>query len=403
MKDSEEIRALEEFVLNNPELERLEGMLDTFNVFETLKIVNVELKHSNFLAWLFNPNENHSLDSYFLRQFLKTFYSENKELIDSELSLFDFEIFDYSDVEIRREWRNIDLLILIRGEGKENKKVAIAIENKIKSSEGQDQLSRYKKIVDKEFEGYIKLFIFLTPEGLEPSEDGWIPFHYEAIAGLLEDALKYKKDYLSENVYNFIDQYKTILRRYIVGNGEIEDICRKIYSKHQKALDLIFEYKPDLEFQVSEYLQKKLATKSNLIFEPATKRYIKFTTNVLDNKIEKLSKGWTKTGRIFLYEFNNYKTLRLTILIGPGNQEYRKKIYDFCVKKSDLFNTANRKLSMEYHTVLSKPILSEKDYEEGDLEILKSKIDRYLDKFLNNELKEIDKYFEEEWIDQKSF
>jgi hypothetical protein len=58
---------------------------------------------------------------------------------------------------------------------------------------------------------------------------------------------------------------------------------------------------------------------------------------------------------------------------------------------------------MEYHTVLSKPILSEKDYEEGDLEILKSKIDRYLDKFLNNELKEIDKYFEEEWIDQKSF
>ena len=197
MKDSEEIRALEEFVLNNPELERLEGMLDTFNVFETLKIVNVEIKHSNFLAWLLNPNENHSLDSYFLRQFLKTFYSENKELIDSELSLFDFEIFDYSDVEIRREWRNIDLLILIRGEGKENKKVAIAIENKIKSSEGQDQLVRYKKIMGNEFPDYNRLLIFLTPYGIEPSDSDWIPFPYGSIAELLEGILEHKKDYLS--------------------------------------------------------------------------------------------------------------------------------------------------------------------------------------------------------------
>lgn len=396
MKDSEEIRALEEFVLNNPELERLEGMLDTFNVFETLKIVNVEIKHSNFLAWLLNPNENHSLDSYFLRQFLKTFYSENKELIDSELSLFDFEIFDYSDVEIRREWRNIDLLILIRGEGKENKKVAIAIENKIKSSEGQDQLSRYKKIVDKEFEGYSKLFIFLTPEGLEPSGDGWIPFHYEAIARLLEDTLKYKKDYLSDNVYNFIDQYKTILRRYIMGNGEIEDICRKIYSKHQKALDLIFEYKPDLEFQISEYLIE-IISKYNLIKYSSSKTYIAFSTDVIDKKIEKT--GLNDSKLLFYYEFiNRPKKLQLILRIGRGNKDIREKLYNFCIKKQDLFNVSNRSLSPKYHAVVGKTLLSANDYGEGDIELLKSKIDRYLEKFFSNELKEIDKYFEEEWI-----
>jgi len=404
MKDSEGIQALEKFVLNNPELERLEGMLDTFNVFETLKIVNVEIKHSNFLAWLLNPNENHSLDSYFLRQFLKTFYSENKELIDSELSLFDFEIFDYSDVEIRREWRNIDLLILIRGEGKENKKVAIAIENKIKSSEGQDQLSRYKKIVDKEFEGYSKLFIFLTPEGLEPSGDGWVPFHYEAIAGLLEDTLKYKKDYLSDNVYNFIDQYKTILRRYIVGNGEIEDICRKIYSKHQKALDLIFEYKPDLELEVNEYLSELLPKKSNLILDFSTKRYIRFTSKVLDNKVKKLSKEWTKSGRILLYEFDNYGRLQLNLVVGHGDLDYREKIRNFCLNRSDLFNTIkkgsnNKWPKSAWPRVFSKEILSKKEYEEGDLESIKSKIENIFEKFFNNEMKEIDRYFEEEWLE----
>lgn len=397
MGDSEDISALEEFVLNNPELERLEGMLDTFNVFETLKIVNVEIKHSNFLAWLLNPNENHSLDSYFLRQFLKKFYSENKELIDSELSLFDFEIFDYADVEIRREWRNIDLLILIRGEGEENKKVAIAIENKIKSPEGDDQLIRYKKILDKEFQDYRKLFIFLTPEGLEPSEDGWIPFHYEAIAGLLEDTLKYKKDYLSDNVYNFIDQYKTILRRYIVGNGEIEDICRKIYSKHQKALDLIFEYKPDLELQISEYLVEMIS-KYNIIKYSSSKTYIAFSTDVIDKKIEKIGLSDYKT--LFYYEFiNRPKKLQLILRIGRGDKDIREKLYNFCIKKPDLFNVSNRSLSPKYHAVVSKTLLSANDYGEGDIELLKHRIEKNFEKIFNNEMKEIDRYFEEKWIE----
>jgi len=396
MEDSEEIRALEEFVLNNPDLDKLEGMLDTFNVFETLRIVNVEIKHSNFLAWLFNPNENHSLDNYFLRQFLKTFYSENKEIIDSELSLFDFEIFDYSDVEIRREWRNIDLLILIRGEGKENKKVAIAIENKIKSSEGQGQLVRYKKIVNKEFQDYNKLFIYLTPEGMGPSEEGWIPFQYEAIATLLEEILKHKRDYLSDNVYNFIDQYKTILRRYIVGNGEIEDICRKIYSKHQKALDLIFEYKPDLELMVSEYLTEMLP-KVRLIKISGAKTYIHFTTEILDRKIKKL--GSVASERIFFYYFvNSNKKIQLRLSICPGNPEYREKLYKFCLERPDLFNVVKKNLSPEWHSVLSKTILSTNEYETEDIEILKSKIENNFEKFVSNEMKEIDSYFEEKWI-----
>lgn len=395
MQEFDNEKALEEFVLNNPDLERLEGMLDTFNVFETLRIVNVEIKHSNFLAWLFNPNENHSLDNYFLRQFLKTFYSENKEIIDSELSLFDFEIFDYSDVEIRREWRNIDLLILIRGEGKENKKVAIAIENKIKSSEGHGQLVRYKKIVNKEFQDYNKLFIYLTPEGMEPSEEGWIPFQYETIATLLEEILKHKRDYLSDNVYNFIDQYKTILRRYIVGNGEIEDICRKIYSKHQKALDLIFEYKPDLELQISEYLEETIS-KFNLIKYSSSKTYTAFSTDVIDKKIEKI--GASDYKNLFYYELiNRPKKLQLILRIGPGNKDIREKLYTFCTKKPDLFNVSNRSLSPKYHAVMSKTLISTNDYGEGDIELLKSRMEKNFENIFNNEMKEIDKYFEEEW------
>ena len=398
MEDSEEIRALEEFVLNNPDLDKLEEMLDIFNVFEVLKIEKVELKHSDYLAWLFNPYENHSLESFFLRQFLKRLYSENKGIIDSDLSLFDFEIFDYSDVEIRREWRNIDILILIRGEGKKNKKVAIAIENKIKSPETNDQLVRYKKIMRDEFPNYNRLLIYLTPYGIEPSDSDWIPFQYGAIAELLEGILEHKKDYLSDNVYNFIDQYKRILRRYIVEKGEIEEICRKIYSKHQRALDLIFEYRPDLESQISEYLEDTIS-KFNLVFDSRGKKYSHFTTKLLDNKIKKLGEGWTKSGRIFVYQFEIYDDkIKLRLSIGPGDKDYREKLYQFCLEKPELFNVADRKLGPKWHSVLVKNLISTNEYETEDIEILKSKIENNFEKFVSNEMKEIDSYFEEKWI-----
>jgi hypothetical protein len=57
----EEKEKLEQFILNNPDLDRLEEMLSDFNLFETLDLVNAEIRHSNVLSWLLNPNENHGL------------------------------------------------------------------------------------------------------------------------------------------------------------------------------------------------------------------------------------------------------------------------------------------------------------------------------------------------------
>ena len=65
---------LEKFILNNPELDKLESMLSDFNLFETLNLVNTEIRHSNVLSWLLNPNENHGLGTYFLNIFISFFY-----------------------------------------------------------------------------------------------------------------------------------------------------------------------------------------------------------------------------------------------------------------------------------------------------------------------------------------
>ena len=58
---TDEIEFLRQFVLNNHDLEHLESILSNFNIFETLNIVNNEIRHSNVLAWLLDPNENHGI------------------------------------------------------------------------------------------------------------------------------------------------------------------------------------------------------------------------------------------------------------------------------------------------------------------------------------------------------
>lgn len=50
---------LEQFVIDNPELEQLEDLLAKFNIFDVLKLQRQEIRHSNFLAWLFDPSGSH--------------------------------------------------------------------------------------------------------------------------------------------------------------------------------------------------------------------------------------------------------------------------------------------------------------------------------------------------------
>lgn len=304
-------------------------------------------------------------------------------------------MFGFGDVEIRREWKNIDILLTIREESKE---VVLAIENKVKSIEHSNQLQRYREIVEKEFPDSEKVYMYLTPDSLEPSDDNWLFFNYSTIAGILDDIMAYRKDSMNELVKEFISQYKTILRRYIVGNSEVEQICLDIYKKHKTALDLIFQYKPDVELEISDYLKSKLSSDSSIIPDASGKSYIRFTNEYLDGIIEKLSEGWTKSKRIFLFEFvNSGNKLDLKLLIGPGIEEYRKRLLDVCCKDSSLFKLANRKFSTKWHTVYKKRFLAKKDIEDTDLSEFSDIIDKKWNDFLQKDLFKIEEHFKKYW------
>lgn len=57
---------LERLVVDNPELERLEATVDSFNPFVAMRWTRQETRHSTFLAWLLNPRETHGLVGAFL-------------------------------------------------------------------------------------------------------------------------------------------------------------------------------------------------------------------------------------------------------------------------------------------------------------------------------------------------
>lgn len=237
-------KQLEKLLLSE-DLERLNNLTRHFNIFNALKIQDNELRHSNFLAWLMTPYETHELGDYFLKEFLKSAiknYSSN----DNVLSLKDIAFSSFNDAEIARESQHIDLLITSR----KNKFVCV-IENKIWSDEHDEQLERYTDIVNNTFKDYDKkLYIFLAPdpetELLERNLNSgdkvyYIPMSYEQVYGVIKKVLDFKGDAINPEVKVFIEHYKNMVERDIMGNQdkEIVELSRKIYRDNRAAIDFI--------------------------------------------------------------------------------------------------------------------------------------------------------------------
>ena len=386
--------ALERFLLQNEELEKLESIQAEFNVFEILASVRAEIRHSNVLAWLMNPNSNHGFGDQFLRLFLKYVFANNRETIKSEITFFDIEVYDLDDIEIRREQHNIDLLVI-----SESNKLVVAIENKIEATEHGDQLKRYYDVVTREFPGYKKIFIYLTPEGLTPSDmDNWIIFDYPTVYSILNDLLESRKNSLSNSVYDFLSQYRTILRRNVMPKSEIEEICKKIYQKHQQALDTIFLYKPDIDSAVSESIKSAIEAHEELIIDGAAKTVIRFTSQHLDELIPKKGEGWGTGKRILMFEFQNYnKRVVLRLYIGPGDGEIRTKLHNIAKMDTKLFNKSERELKAKWLAIYQKEYFKPSDYEEYDEAELKEIISKKLDVFITDDLIKIEKHITDKW------
>lgn len=323
MNNLQHITALENFICNNKDLAELEKMFEKFNIFDCLKLSNNEIRHSNFLGWLLNPSETHGFGDYFLKEFLKkVLYQNKKQIADFKgsynlPSIFDIDTWDMSDIEVRREFKNIDILLI-----DETNKFILVIENKIWTSQHDNQLSRYKSIVDEGFsdDEYKKLCIYLKPD-FEKVEEPYIYVSYsaviEAIASLLED----KKDKMSVEIFTIIAHYKEILERDIMKEDDIKAICKRIYSNHKTAIDLINKY-ANCTNEISELLKEVIRENSFLDEDTHNGRFVRCIPKQCNIADLKICHNWTSSKLVMLIEFVVEKSgLKMDLVLGSTNDK----------------------------------------------------------------------------------
>src|SRR5215203_4370771 len=184
-----DLQALEALQADASELERIEELLDRYNVFEAIGFVDNEVMHSNFLAFLFDPKRNDGLKDLPIRGLLREALVTARKTPHADEGfdrlLENLDGMDLTQTLVRREHEYIDVLLT-----NEDHKLAVIVENKIDAWEGPGQLDWYHRIVRHTHPGWTVVCIYLSPSGAAPSHEAYVPLGYGTLCDLLERILE---------------------------------------------------------------------------------------------------------------------------------------------------------------------------------------------------------------------
>jgi hypothetical protein len=232
------LAALERFVAENDDLLELEKQVGRFNVFDALRVARTEIRHSNFLAWLLDPGESHGQGDLFLKAVLMDVMRRAREQgRATPVSPVHLDGAELRGVVVRREWKNIDLLIAC-----DDPPFVVAVENKVDSGESEGQLAKYEATVRDAYRDRRSLFVFLTPDGDDASDEDWIAYSYGDIHRTLSRVALRAAGSLGADVRTFLDHYLNLIGSRFMDDPQIQELCRRIYAQHRRAIDLINEH-----------------------------------------------------------------------------------------------------------------------------------------------------------------
>ena len=289
-----------------------------------------EIRHSKVLAWLLNPNESHNVGRVFYDLFARRVYDITQ---DPEFLIATY-LCEEAEIRVDTEIMKIDILVTVPSE-----KIAIAIENKTGSKEHDVQLIRYRNTLEtiyKDCEGWRRFYFYLTPAG-DPSKDDpqhWNPISYEIVVKALKGTLS-RMD-LSNQAKQFVQHYCTMVEREIMNQSDIEELCRKIYRRHARALNLIQEIIGQGESPIQALLYNTLESleKGGKIVLCRDKgNYVKpaFHTKAIDEYFGTRKSDDGSWGNKYLYVFwferRDLEKVRLYFEVGPykaSTTEYAK-------------------------------------------------------------------------------
>jgi hypothetical protein len=238
MNQKEDIKDMKKALVNltrdTDALNVLENGLSLRTFFDVLKVVDVEIRHSNALAWFLDPSNSGKLGEQLLEKIIVYAYDYGKNLKNIAKML----AVDFRNVKVSREKSHTD--ILVECIDKNNRGFVIVIENKVKSRQSKNQLKRYREKIssEKKYKGVEKIYLFLRVSGEIANDDDWIEIDYNTIGHYIETIIE--NNTLASDVDYFARQYVITLKKAgMMDDEKMLQLATSIYNRHKNALDYI--------------------------------------------------------------------------------------------------------------------------------------------------------------------
>ncbi len=271
-----------------------------------------EIRHSNVLAWLLNPEESHNLGDKVFKKLISHVILENEDTIAKGIEISQIQLKSYCDLIVYREYKNIDILAVSK-----NHRFVLLIENKIKAKESRDQLKDYFELIQNEYSSYTILPIYLSLNGQSPSHDQrYCALDYPSLLNVIEQTVNLYKDYLPIPIRDFISFYLESLRGAINMDETTKKLCKEIYDQHKDALDLIYQVVATKETAFVEASKKFLENHPRVI-STFTKPNVLWTTLIDFAKAKKMAHNWNAGHPVAVWFENYYGSLKIIVEVGP--------------------------------------------------------------------------------------
>ncbi len=394
------LQALIELWEDPEELERLGPMAvkrrSEIDIFNVLGLDDSELFHSDFLGWLLDPEGSHGLGENFLRRFLRRSWAKTSLRAGRHASS---TVRREREITLSGSTGRLDIFIL-----NQSAKFLCAVENKVWSDEGENQLAFYREALEFHYPNYKRHLVFLTPGGDEPDSpeerEHWNRMSYTDILRMVERTTKEQSKSANADAAALLRQYAVTLRRNIVPeiSNDAHTLARKIYRKHKQAIDLIIEhrerYEPNYPNEGFKMVREAVAERPEWKESKCNNPYARFISADWDKYLDILKVDpWPD---LFL-QFQVHATYRRATLSlflhWKGNQNLRKGIYDRLGAIPAVFKGELPPFT-ESNTVglVIGEILEESDYETWwNEEKTKETISRRLDEFAQGGFREINR------------
>lgn len=321
------MRQVSNLIMKDADFRQISEQKDVYCPFAALGAARMEIRHSNFLANLINPNENHGFGDLLLKGFLEALLGQT----DATELLLDLHLTDLSDAVVLREWKDVDLLVRLPRSSKKQDLI-FAIEIKIEANESQGQLKKYEEAVTEAWPQARTLFFFLTPDHAEASRETWVDVPFSEVLNEFERSLALGEG--QSDARRLAELYIQMMRRNYVADEKMNDLAAQIWGRHRAALEFLIEHQPNaasellVAVKTSNYLeiitQKLEELRFDLTFEveQESSRFLRLSVKEWD--AAKGMKTSSAEGRLLILEVEFHNGgVHARWVVGRGPQEYR--------------------------------------------------------------------------------